>query len=302
VQQAIPQLFLFAVLFVMVYTVSLELKPDDFRYVARHPVAVGIGLLAQFVLLPAATLLVTLLLDLPAPTEAAMMLVAACPGGALSNVVTAFGRGNLALSLSISAVSSVLALVLTPLNFTLMVSANPATAAWVREIAVDPQDLVISLLLLLAVPMSAAMLSSRYAPAFVARARKPLARLAGVALALFIVAAVASRWQLFLVELVRTLPVVILHNGLGLALGWFGSAAAGLSTADKRAVTIEGGMQTSGLALGIIAAQFNSDLAMLAVAGLWGVWHIVSGGTLALLWRRNDRVSARAARPAAETR
>ena len=103
------QAILVAVLATMVYTVSLELRTADFRYVGRHPLAVGIGLLSQFVLLPGATLIVTLLLDLPPAVEAAMMLVASCPGGALSNVVTAFGRGNLALSLSISAVSSVLA-------------------------------------------------------------------------------------------------------------------------------------------------------------------------------------------------
>ena len=120
-----------------------------------------------------------MVLDLPPATEAAMMLVAACPGGALSNVITAFGRGNLALSLSISAVSSVLALVLTPLNFTLMIAANPATAAWARSISVNPFDLVLSLVLLLAVPMSAAMLTSRYAPGAVARIRKPLARVGG---------------------------------------------------------------------------------------------------------------------------
>lgn len=286
------QAILVAVLATMVYTVSLELRPQDFRYVARHPVAVGIGLLAQFVLLPGATLLLTLLLDLPPATEAAMMLVAACPGGALSNVITAFGRGNLALSLSISAVSSVLALLLTPLNFALMIAANPDTAAWSRSIAVDPADLVLSLLLLLALPMSAAMLSSRYAPGFVARARKPLARLAGAALIAFIAFAVAARWQLFLVELGRTLPLVILHNGLGLALGWVGSTLASLNVKDRRAVTIEGGMQNSGLALGIIAAQFDSDLAMLAVAGLWGVWHAISGGALALIWRRQDRLAA----------
>src|SRR6185295_4078726 len=103
----------------------------------------------------------------PPPTEAAMMLVAACPGGALSNVITAFGRGNLALSLSISAASSLLALLLTPLNFALMIQANPDTAAWARSIAVDPKDLVFSLVLLLAVPMSAAMLTTRYAPGLV---------------------------------------------------------------------------------------------------------------------------------------
>jgi BASS family bile acid:Na+ symporter len=284
----VQQGILLAVLATMVYTVSLELNVEDFRYVARHPVAVAIGVLAQFVLLPAATLLLTLVLDLPPATEAAMMLVAACPGGALSNVITAFGRGNLALSLSISAVSSVLALVLTPLNFTLMIGANPETAAWARAIAVDPRDLLVSLVLLLGIPMSAAMLTSSRAPFLAARIRKPLARFAGTALGLFIVLAVAAQWKLFVVELGRTLPLVVLHNGLGLVLGWLGSTAARLSIADRRAVTIEGGMQNSGLALGIIAAQFNSDVAMVAVAGLWGIWHIVSGGALALWWRRSS--------------
>jgi BASS family bile acid:Na+ symporter len=283
------QAILMMVLATMVYTVALELKAEDFRYVARHPVAVGIGLVAQFVLLPGATLLLTLALDLPPATEAAMMLVAACPGGTLSNVITAFGRGNLALSLAISAVAGVLALLLTPLNFSLMIAANPATAAWAREIAVDPFDLVTTLVLLLALPMGAAMLTARYAPAAAARMRKPLARFAALALVAFIVLAVAAQWKLFLVALGNTLPLVILHNALGLALGWLGSLAARLPVADRRAVTIEGGMQNSGLALGIIATQFNSELSMIAVASLWGIWHIVSGGALALLWRRNDR-------------
>src|SRR5262245_37304536 len=283
------QAILVAVLATMVYTVSLELRVEDFRYVARHPVAVGIGLLAQFVLLPGATLIVTLLLDLPAPTEAAMMLVAACPGGALSNVITAFGRGNLALSLSISAVSSVLALLLTPLNFALMIAANPETATWAREIAVDPKSLVGSLILLLAVPMSAAMLTRRYAPAAAQRIRKPLARLSAVALILFIAGAAVSQFGTFVADIGRTLPLVILHNGLGLLLGWFASTAVRLSVQDRRAVTIEAGMQNSGLALGIIAAQFDANLLMIAVAGLWGVWHAVSGGALAILWRRQDR-------------
>jgi BASS family bile acid:Na+ symporter len=298
VQQAI----LMAVIAVMVYTVSLDLRLADFRYVARHPLAVGIGLLAQFVLLPGATWLLTMLLDLPPATEAAMMLVAACPGGALSNVVTAFGRGNLALSLSISAVAGLLALVLTPLIFTLMIAANPDTAAWARSIAVDPLDLVLSLALLLALPMSAAMLTARYAPGFAARVRRPLAQLSGLALGSFIFLAIAAQWQLFLVELGRTLPIVVLHNGLGLLLGWLAALAASLAVADRRAVVIEGGMQNSGLALGIIAAQFDSNLAMVAVAGLWGVWHIVSGGTLALIWRWRDRVSRQAVRPVMERR
>ena len=276
------------VLATMVYSVSLDLRLADFRYVARQPVAVGIGLLAQFVLLPGATWALTMVLDLSPATEAAMILVACCPGGALSNVMTALGRGNLALSLSLSAVSSLLALVLTPLNFTLLISANPETAAWSRSIAVDPRDLLASLVLLLAIPMSAAMLTSRYAPGTAARIRKPLARFAAVALGVFIVVAVAAQAKLFVLELTRTLPIVILHNALGLALGYLASLAAKLAIADRRAVVIEGGMQNSGLALGIIAAQYGSDLAMVAVAGLWGIWHIISGGALVAIWRTND--------------
>lgn len=272
----------------MVYAVSLDLKIADFRYVARHPLAVGIGLVAQFILLPAATWIVTLLVDLPPATEAAMILVASCPGGALSNVITALGRGNLALSLSISAVSNVLALALTPLNFTLMISANPDTAAWARSIAVSPIDLIASLVLVLAIPMSAAMLTSRHAPGTAARIRRPLGRLAVIALGLFIVGAVAGQWKVFVVELTRTLPLVIAHNALGLLLGYLASVAAGLRIADRRAVVIEGGMQNSGLALGIIATQFGADLQMVAVAGLWGIWHIVSGGALVWVWRRGQ--------------
>lgn len=289
------QSVLIMVLAVMVYAVSLDLRVADFRYVARHPMAVGAGLVAQFVLLPAATLLATLALDLAPATEAAMMLVAACPGGALSNVITHLGRGNLALSLSLSAVANLLALVMTPLNFALMIAANPDTAAWARSIAVNPRDLVVSLILLLAVPMSAALLTSRFAPAFAVNARRPLGRFAAVALLAFIVMAVAAQWSLFVIELTRTLPLVIAHNALGLALGFGAAKIARLAVADRRAVVIEGGMQNSGLALGIIAAQFSSDLAMIAVAGLWGIWHIVSGGTLAMLWRRIDRTAVQAA-------
>lgn len=277
-----------AVIALMVYCVALDLRLADFRYVARRPIAVVIGLAAQFVLLPGATLLLTLALDLPPATEAAMILVAACPGGAPSNVMTALGRGNLALSLSISAVANLLALVLTPVSFALLVSANPETAAWSRSIAVDPKDLVASLLLLLAVPMTAAMLTSARAPAIAARIRKPLGRFAAVALGVFIVVAVAAQFKLFMIEVTRTLPIVVLHNALGLALGYFAAKAASLATADRRAVVIEGGMQNSGLALGIIAAQFGSDLSMIAVAGLWGIWHIISGGMLVMLWRTND--------------
>jgi bile acid:Na+ symporter, BASS family len=284
----VQQNILLMVLGVMVFAVSLDLKLSDFKYVAMHPQAVGMGLIAQFLLLPWATLALTLALDLPAPVEAAMLLVACCPGGALSNVITYFGRGNLALSLSISAVSNVLALLLTPLNFIQLVALNPNTANWARSIALEPKDLMISLVLLLALPMIAAIATQRFAPKLALKIRKPLENVALVALLFFIVGAVAGQWKTFMAELTQTLPLVIAHNALGLLLGFIAARLARLSTKDARAVMIESGMQNSGLALGIIATQFNSNIGMIAVAGLWGIWHIVSGGALALIWRKID--------------
>ena len=132
------------------------------------------------------------------------------------------------------------------------------------------------------------------APAVTARIQKPLEYCAVLALILFIVVAVAAQWKTFLIALATVFPLVAAHNALGLSLGWGASTLWRLNTADRRAVTIEGGMQNSGLALGIIAAQFSSNIEMVSVAGLWGIWHLISGGTLAFFWRRASARSRRA--------
>ena len=118
------QLILSLVLATMVFSVALELRVEDFTRVAKTPRAVLCGLIPQFILLPVATWLATLVLDLPPNIEAAMILVAACPGGSLSNVVTHLGRGNSALSVSVSAVASVIALFATPFNFSWMIASK----------------------------------------------------------------------------------------------------------------------------------------------------------------------------------
>jgi BASS family bile acid:Na+ symporter len=284
------QLVLSLVLATMVFSVALELKVDDFRRVAQAPRAVVCGLIPQFLLLPVGTWLATLVLDLPANVEAAMILVAACPGGSLSNVITHFGRGNTALSVSISAVAALMALFLTPFNFSWMVSTNPATAAWLRTLSIDASDIWISLVVLLAIPMGLGLAFSHRLPALTARIQKPLANFSLIALLAFIVIGLVKERQLLTLGLLPMLLIVILHNASGLFFGWITSRAMSVSERDTRAVMIEGGMQNSGLALGIIAVQFNSDLGMVIIASLWGIWHIVSGLACALFWRRKDRL------------
>ncbi|MFO1342743.1 MAG: bile acid:sodium symporter family protein [Burkholderiales bacterium] len=286
------QIVLSVVLALMVFSVALELRVDDFRRVLQTPKAVLCGLIPQFILLPIGTWLATLALDLPANVEAAMILVAACPGGSLSNVVTHFGRGNTALSVSVSAVASVIALFATPFNFGWMIATNPATAGWLRELNLDASGIWVSLLVMLAIPMALGLLFSHRFPSLTGRIQKPLANFSLAALLAFIVLGLVKERQLLTLGLLPMLAIVILHNASGLLFGWLTSVAMGVSVRDRRAVMIEGGMQNSGLALGIIAVQFNSDLGMVIIASLWGIWHIVSGMTCALYWRRIDARSA----------
>lgn len=282
------QLILSAVLATMVFSVALELRLTDFTRVAKTPRAVVCGLIPQFVLLPVGTWLATLLLELPPNIEAAMILVAACPGGSLSNVVTHFGRGNTALSVSISAVASAMALFLTPFNFTWMVATNPATAGWLRQLDIDPSGIWWSLLALLALPMSLGLFVAHRFPAFTAAVRKPLGNFSLFALLAFIALGLIRERHLLNAQILPQLLIVVLHNAGGLLLGWLCATAFRVAEPDRRAIVIEGGMQNSGLALGIIAVQFNADLGMVIIASLWGIWHIVSGMTLATVWRRSD--------------
>lgn len=282
------QLALALVLATMVFSIALELKIEDFKRVAQTPKAVIAGLIPQFILLPVGTWLATLALDLPPNVEAAMILVAACPGGSLSNVITHFGRGNTALSVSVSAVAALIALVATPFNFSWMVSNNPATAAWMRSLEIDPSGIWVSLLVMLAIPMLLGMTVAYKLPQLAAKLTKPLANFSLVALFAFIILGLLKERGNLTLALLPTLALVIAHNASGLMLGWLTSKVMGVSTRDRRAIMIEGGMQNSGLALGIIALQFGNDFGMVTVAGLWGIWHIVSGLSCAFVWRKQD--------------
>ncbi len=282
------QLLLSLVLAAMVFSVALELKLADFSNVAKTPRAVVAGLLPQFVLLPVATWAATLVLDLPPNLEAAMILVACCPGGSLSNVITHLGRGNTALSVSISAVAAVLALLLTPLNFTWMVSSNPNTAAWLKTLDIDASAIWWSLLALLAVPMALGLWVGHRYFLLTARIKKPLGQFSLLALLAFIVLGLIKERQLLNLQILPLLLIVVLHNAAGLLLGWFSAQSFAVVQADRRAIIIEGGMQNSGLALGIIAVQFNADLGMVIIASLWGMWHIVSGLVMVVYWRKKD--------------
>lgn len=276
----------------VMFGVALELKPRDFRPVLVTPKPMLIGLLAQFVLLPAFTYLLVLAIR-PAPSIAlGMMLVAACPGGNVSNFLTHHARGNTALSVSMTAVSTAVAIVMTPLNLAFWASRYPPTAAILHAVALDPLDLLLAVALLLGVPMVAGMAIGHRFPAFVARVQRPVRTASLVIFGLFVVLALAANWRHFIDWVGVVAFVVFLHNGVALASGWGAARVAGLSERDRRAVAIEVGIQNSALGLILVFNFFGGLGGMAIVTAWWGVWHLISGLTVASWWSRRAPAEA----------
>ncbi|WP_227718193.1 bile acid:sodium symporter family protein [Microbulbifer sp. Q7] len=281
-----------AVLAFMMFGVSLGLRKADFERVLRRPVAPLTGLVAQFLLLPAITCLATWALNISPGLALGMILVSCCPGGTFSNVMTWIGRANVATSVSMTAVSSVVAVVMTPFNFALYGSLNPHTREALQAIALPAENMVMMVVLVLALPMALGMIVGARLPRFAARS-EPFFRAASLLVfLLFVVISFSKHWHTALQIAGAVLVLVVAHNALAFLIGDLASRAARLPQGDRRAVTMEVGIQNSGLALAILFTFYPEAGEMLVIAGFWGVWHLVSGLCLAGYWNLNQRREA----------
>tara|TARA_R110002073_G_scaffold87564_11_gene207896 strand:+ start:1309 stop:2205 length:897 start_codon:yes stop_codon:yes gene_type:complete len=276
-----------AILAVVMFAIALDLKPAQFGALIRAPRPVIAGFLAQFLALPAATYLLVLVVQ-PQPSVAlGLILVAACPGGNISNFLSHRAGGNTALSVSLTGLATFGAIVLTPLNIALWGGLYAPTRAILVETAIDPVQVAITVVFLLIVPLALGMALNSLRPALAARIRRPLQILSMVIFVGFIVAALAANWTYFLDLAGLIAGLVVAHNALALGLGFGVATLAGLSARDRRSVTLETGIQNSGLGLILIFAFFNGLGGMAVVAAFWGMWHAVSGLALAVWWGRH---------------
>jgi BASS family bile acid:Na+ symporter len=277
-----------AVLGLVMFGVALELKVDDFRTALRTPRALALGLIGHHVLFPAMTYVLVWILN-PIPSIAlGMILVSSCPAGHISNFLVYLSRGNTALSVSVSALSTAVAVVMTPLNFAFWGNLHPVTSGLMRQVAMSPWEMLEVIVLLLGVPLVAGMWVARRYPGFAQRIRKPMKILSMLVLVGFIVGALAANFRHFLDYIQFVLLVVFIHNLLALVSGYTLSAALRLPERDRRAITFEMGIQNSGLGLILIFNFFNGLGGMAIVTAWWGIWHIVAGLTLATYWKRRD--------------
>ncbi|UTA46874.1 bile acid:sodium symporter family protein [Simiduia sp. 21SJ11W-1] len=279
-------LLLNCILAIMIFGVSVTLKPADFSRVVRAPKAPLAGLFAQFVLLPALTCAFTWVLDIEPTLALGMMLVAACPGGTFSNIMTFLARGNTAVSVSMTAVSSVGSAVLTPFNFALYANLNPNTQPLLQSIAMNPVHLAGLFFGVLIIPLVLGMMCGQRWPAWARRTEPGFRVFSVVTLVGFVVVAVGQNLNTLMSYLGVLVAVVIGHNTLALLMGYLSARFAQLNEADTRAITLEVGIQNSGLALAILFTFFPNQTSMMAVAAFWGIWHLISGGLLSWLWNR----------------
>ncbi|PKM22941.1 MAG: bile acid:sodium symporter [Gammaproteobacteria bacterium HGW-Gammaproteobacteria-14] len=271
----------------MMLGVSLQLKVNDFSRIIREPKAPVAGMIAQFLLLPMVTCFATWLLQVPAEFALGMILVASCPGGTFSNVMTWMARANVAVSVTMTAVSSLVAVVMTPLNFALYGWLNPQTRPLLQQISIDPAGLLLLVALVLALPILLGMAAGRRFPGLAERSEQPMRWLSlGIFLA-FIVLAFQKNYGLFMEHADRILLLVVAHNAMALIVGNLVGRVAHLPLADRRAVTMEVGIQNSGLGLMILFTFFPQAGGMILITALWGIWHLVSGLTLAHFWSRS---------------
>ncbi|TDK48997.1 bile acid:sodium symporter family protein [Antarcticimicrobium luteum] len=275
-----------AILAVVMFSIAIDLKPEDFHRLRRAPKPLIVGLFSQFLVLPALTFLMVLATQ-PRPSIAlGLILVAACPGGNISNFITHRAGGNAALSVSMTAVATVGAILLTPVNIALWGGLYGPTRDILRETAIDPVQVALTVGLMLVLPLVLGVRLNMRRPALTARLHRPLQALSMAIFFAFIVLALASNWDFFLGYAGAVAGLVVLHNALALGGGWAVATLARLSPFNRRAVTIETGIQNSGLGLVLIFAFFGGLGGMAVVAAFWGIWHAISGIALAAIMSR----------------
>lgn len=270
----------------IMYGVALALRPSDFLYLVHHPKSALAGIISQFLALPLLTYLLVVMLE-PTPSIAlGMMLVAACPGGNVSNFMSALSRGNIALSVSLTAFSTALAIVMTPFNLAFWAGLYEPTANLLRQVSIDAQSVFETISLILGAPLLLGMLTRKYFSAFADRAQKVIKPVSLMIFAALIIVAISANLDNIMNFLYLVLFYVLVHNAIALFTGYGIGRLSGLQESDCRSLSIETGIQNSGLGLLLIFSFFDGLGGMALVAAWWGIWHLIAGLLLATYWSR----------------
>ena len=287
------------VLAFVMFGVALGIKPRIFIDVFKQPKSVLVGMACQLVLLPAFTFLLAYLMGgfISPMMGLGMILVASCPGGNISNFMSSLSKANIELSVSLTAISTALAVVMTPANFYLWGSLYLRTA----QVAADVPTLVIPLwdvfktiFILLGIPLTLGVLCTRFLPAVAERLRKPFQWVSILFFMAMVVLSFTGNIDAFLKCIQYIFVVVFVHNLLALGIGFAMGTAFKVPFRDRRTLTIETGIQNSGLGLVLLLGTslfsgFPPHGGILVITAWWGIWHIISGLTVSMVFHLLDK-------------
>jgi BASS family bile acid:Na+ symporter len=278
-----------AIAFIM-FGVALSIRPDHFKTVFLHPKPVVIGTIAQYIVLPAITYLIVLIIRPSTPVALGLILVSSCPGGNVSNLISSISKANITLSVSLTTITTVMSLIMTPFNFAFWGGLYAKHSPLLVPITIDPIEMFRTVFLILGIPVILGMFVGMKFPKFSKRMDRPIQIASIIFFIGFIVAALAGNFSIFLKFIHLIFLLVLLHNGLAFLSGYALPKIFKINEINCRTISIETGIQNSGLGLALIFNPriFPPELnlgGMAMVAAWWGIWHIVAGLILASYWR-----------------
>ena len=275
-----PGTLISVLLGVVMFGMGLATKVEDFKVVFRRPLDIAIGCAAQFTIMPTLAWTLSRLFGLDEALTVGVVLVGCCPGGTASNVITYLAKGDLALSVGMTGVSTILAPFLTP-ALTLLIAG--------KTVDVDASGMFVGILWVVILPILLGFAAKRFFPKATEKAVRFMPTVSSVAIAIIIMLILAVNAKRLFTGGLTVFIVVVLHNVCGLALGYMLAAALRLAEPKRRALCIEVGMQNSGLAASLAAVHFAA-YPMAAVPGaIFSVWHNMSGAFLARCFRLKNR-------------
>ena len=286
---------------IIMFGVALEIKLQHFRDLFRNPRPLLAGVLSQFVLLPLLTFLLIMAFwkNMTIGVAMGMILVASCPGGNVSNFISTFAKGNAALSVSLTAIATISAIVMTPLNFMVWGSLYEYLGPWssnplLQELRIEPLAMFRIVFILLGIPIVLGMLANHYLPRFTEFAKKPIRIFSIIFFMGMLAIMFANNYEHFVKYIAWIFIIVLLHNALALGSGYGLASVFRLNRQNRKTIAIETGIQNSALGLVLIfnPAIFPQHLAlggMAIVVAWWGIWHILAGMSIATVWRRLER-------------
>lgn len=293
------------VLALIMFGIALGIKGETLKNVFVHPKSILTGVIAQWFGLPLVTfLLIVAFNSMLTPMVAlGMLLVASCPGGNISNFMSSFSKGNVELSVSMTAVATVCAPFITPFNFWLWGNLYLKFAALsgtltIPTLVIPFWEIFKTVFIILGIPIVLGMLCSHQLPKFTAKIKKPFSIFSIAVFVVMVLGMFIPNWQLFIKYIIFIFILVLIHNACAFATGFGCASMMKLPKRDRRSLTIEVGIQNSGLGLTLLLnpAIFKPEVwnnpatgimygGMLFVTAWWGIWHIISGLTLSSIFR-----------------